>query len=352
MFKKVIILSCMLIQLNFAMDKEIVTKSAVDNNEQKKHILHIITHIPGIHDIIMGYINHWQKGKQIRFGQHQHFMHVCESTVNTLHFLPGLPVLARVNNQPDPILRIHKKSAIKTINLKTNNEQVAIIPAAEFRLHNITMTCANSRMGGDATEPMDSWNIGGTKDRYDAYAIAIAPEQNYFALAVSWAANGDYTTLPVFDTKTGQYVCTLKPKVLPIFALAFSRDGKHLASGSHKGLIEIWDIQTGTVKYELNKHTGAIYVLAFHDGCLLSASHDGSVIIWDLKTGTYIETLVQYQKPVTSLAVSSNGQYLAMSTTNRLVEVPSDGKRMAFIKSPDGEMVDIYENQKFQLENA
>jgi WD40 repeat protein len=70
----------------------------------------------------------------------------------------------------------------------------------------------------------------------------------------------------------------------PLWAVAFSPDGVHIATGDEDGVVRIWSLEKPGV-VELNGHEGVIRGLAFgRDGrTLVSASEDESARIWDTK---------------------------------------------------------------------
>src|SRR5262249_16841257 len=65
--------------------------------------------------------------------------------------------------------------------------------------------------------------------------------------------------------------------------LAWSPDGKRVASGHDGGLVRLWDVATGQVVLTLLGHSKAVKIVAWApDGMrLASASYDGTIPIWD-----------------------------------------------------------------------
>jgi len=114
-------------------------------------------------------------------------------------------------------------------------------------------------------------------------------------------------------------------------SVAFSPDGKRLASGSMPGAAEcvrVWDLATGKERQQLRDHTWAILSVAFSpDGRhLASASNDSSVRVWDLASGQEIARLEPHHVGiVTSVAFSPDGSLLASGSWDRTVRVWAKG---------------------------
>ena len=70
----------------------------------------------------------------------------------------------------------------------------------------------------------------------------------------------------------------------PIYALAFTPDGKYLVSAGDDASIYVWDLANGLSTNELKGHSDTIYSLAFSQDCamLASAGMDGGIKVWDM----------------------------------------------------------------------
>jgi WD40 repeat protein len=95
-----------------------------------------------------------------------------------------------------------------------------------------------------------------------------------------------------------------------IQALAFSEDGKYLASGGKDNVIIVWDFLLGKEIRRLKGHTGPINDLKFiNNGILISAGEDGKIVFWDLVKGKAIRVL-NNKSGVRSIDVNSDNTLL------------------------------------------
>jgi WD40 repeat protein/uncharacterized caspase-like protein len=98
----------------------------------------------------------------------------------------------------------------------------------------------------------------------------------------------------LWDVASGREIGSISGHGRGVSKVAFSRDGKLLASGSTDSTIKIWDLATQKELRTLTGHTAPIESMDFSpDGRLLaSAGDDGSTFVWDTKTGEHLLTLI------------------------------------------------------------
>ena len=69
----------------------------------------------------------------------------------------------------------------------------------------------------------------------------------------------------------------------PVNSVAFSRDGRTLATGSENGTVQLWELPSDTQLATLKGGTGPVFSVAFSpDGRTLAAGgFNGTVRVWD-----------------------------------------------------------------------
>jgi WD40 repeat protein len=125
--------------------------------------------------------------------------------------------------------------------------------------------------------------------------VAFSPDGKLLAAAVGYYQNnnirgkGPPAEVRVWDATTGQIVFNLRGHKGCVWSVAFSRDGRRLASAAgflyrrQPGEVKIWDLQTGEEVCSLRGHTATVFGVSFSpDGRrLATAGEDGTVKIWD-----------------------------------------------------------------------
>ena len=96
-------------------------------------------------------------------------------------------------------------------------------------------------------------------------------------------------------------------------SVAFSRDGKLLATGDRSNVAHLWNGETGEHVDALRGHTAPVRKVAFNrDGSrLATASEDGTVAVWDTATRKQLFQLSGHKNEVLDVEFSPDGRRLA-----------------------------------------
>ncbi len=133
------------------------------------------------------------------------------------------------------------------------------------------------------------------------------------------ARGGADNIVDLWDVASGKKLHTLKGHTVPILRMAFSPDGKTLASitGSFLpndvlGEVKLWDVASGKERVSLKGHPERGGSVAFsQDGKTLASSSVEEVKLWDVETG---KEKLEIRHVAWSLAFSPDGKTLAMGS--------------------------------------
>jgi WD40 repeat protein/tetratricopeptide (TPR) repeat protein len=147
-----------------------------------------------------------------------------------------------------------------------------------------------------------------------------------------------WSTCQVRDASTGRAVSPLLPHRAWLYRMAFSPDGKVLATGDYSGIVHRWDVETGARIGRPFAPGSMIVSLAFSpDGRLLAVgtgSPAHQMVLWDLESGRPRGEPVRFTNWVTHLVFSPDGSRLAAGSHDSTVRIigTSDGRAHGTIR--------------------
>jgi WD40 repeat protein len=159
--------------------------------------------------------------------------------------------------------------------------------------------------------------VASFKNATSAYKIALSADQR------SVIGSTGYPEFQVWDTQSFESFRTLKGHESQGFAVAYSNDGKLLATGASDSTARIWNASNGKELKLLKGHDSGVNDVVFSpDGKVLAtASNDGTVKLWDVASGTVIKSLEGHKVYVLQLAWSRDGKMLASGDASGVIKL-------------------------------
>jgi len=145
---------------------------------------------------------------------------------------------------------------------------------------------------------------------------------------IAWSPDGrmlaspsEDKTIRLWDAETGECLRTIKGHTRLICSVAFNPEGGSVASGSDDATIKLWDAATGRLVRTIEDPSAIINGVAFAPTgqTLASGLGDAKLKLWEVASGRLLATLEGHTAAVTSVAFDPAGSTLASASSNGTV---------------------------------
>ena len=171
----------------------------------------------------------------------------------------------------------------------------------------------------------DGW-VGGVAFSPDGKTIATASADK---------------TVKFWETASGKELATLEAHGDVVTAVTYSKDGTHFATASFDGTAKVWGTATRKPVQTFSSVRGAIHTVAFNPNgrALAAGGIDGTVRVWNVTSGRELSQGEKHQSWVNALTYRPDGKVLAsVSSDNEVWFRDPDGTERIIVRPKLGEV--------------
>ncbi len=141
--------------------------------------------------------------------------------------------------------------------------------------------------------------------------VAASPDGRMLAIGLNDLGRGTHNKVVLMNPANGDRIATLPTQRKNLMAMTFSGDGRYLAVGFN-GMVQLWDVQSRDLLLTFTGFERIVSSLAFSaDGQQLAVgTQDGQVWLWSVATGQPFQVLQAGRRGLRSLAFDPEGKRL------------------------------------------
>ena len=255
-------------------------------------------------------------------GKLMHSLMKNAGSVKSVAFSPDGQVLA--SGSSDGALQLWRVSDGQPMHFMKNGSSVnsvAFSPDSQVLIYGSSDGTVGLWRVNDGV-PLNSYSFGGDRDIILSVAVspeAVSPEDKAMVIArfsgrIGLRRISDFTPLITLEEVPGA-----------VYSVAFSPDGRTIASGSDNGKTRLWRVSDGELLNTLGASRGSnnIYSVAFSpNGRTMASGTSASTIrLWDVADGRLLQTLGGHASAVNSVAFSPDGRMLASGSSDDTIRL-------------------------------
>jgi len=172
-----------------------------------------------------------------------------------------------------------------------------------------------------ATQRSANW--GPLVCRGGVFSVTVSPNGQLVA------AGDDSGRISIWHSETGQPACgPLDTSTTLWVSISFSPDGRFIAAGGfsisyNENFVQTWNISTGRKVLDLSGYTDGVLSVAYslNGRFIATGSNDSTVRLWDAETGAPIATLTGPSRPVYSVTFTPNGRYIVSGSGDKKIRI-------------------------------
>lgn len=216
---------------------------------------------------------------------------------------------------------------VRLWNAKTG-QSIGVLTGHRYRVRSLAFTPDGKLLVSGAGQFLDDkwcgevkvWEVQSSKLRQswsaeannDVNSVALFPDGKLLA-------SGGLKGVSIWNPQTGRLMHSLSTDGTAALVVAVSPDGRTLASGSFDTLVRLWDTRSWKVKQVLKNHPSEVRAIAFSgDGKMLATYTGGrrEAYVWDVETAKLKRTITN-EYDVDALGLASDGKMLACAGNER-----------------------------------
>ncbi len=238
------------------------------------------------------------------------------NTISALTFSPDGKILA--SGSYDGTIKLWDVSC--GLNFRTLKGNATTISAIAFSPDGSTLASVNHGKFWDIDATISLWNIS-TGAELRTFNRGFATSVAFSIDGKTLATGGKDMLIKLWDLESGAELPDLKGHKTEVYQLAFNPDGKTLTTSGSDHTVRVWDYRTGAMVRTVEGPF--VEQGAFNRDCTMLAVGDwyGRVQVWDFAKGSSRRLAGSHAAKVTSVAITPNDKYVISGSQDGTIKV-------------------------------